>query len=186
MSDALTITESRELTRLETVISHGLGTFQQVGLALVEIRDKRLYRCTNRTFEGYCREKWGFSKSHGNRIIEAARAVQNLTPNGVKNVSQARALAGYSPEVQAEVLGSIEGRQTADKIRLALTETAEADALRDRPASTPRQRPARDRLDGILRHLRGALRLVDGSIDTADRLQYYIDQAIQCAEAATV
>ncbi len=37
-------------------------TFYEVGNALLQIRDERLYRQTHSTFEEYCREKW--SKNH--------------------------------------------------------------------------------------------------------------------------
>ena len=46
---ALTISESRELTRLEGLIEAGLETFQQVGEALLKIRDDELYRNTAKT-----------------------------------------------------------------------------------------------------------------------------------------
>jgi hypothetical protein len=39
-----------------------------VGLALLEIRDQRLYREAGyRTFEEYCKERWGWSICHVNR-----------------------------------------------------------------------------------------------------------------------
>jgi hypothetical protein len=38
------------------------------GLALLEIRDQRLYREAGyRTFEEYCKERWGWSICHVNR-----------------------------------------------------------------------------------------------------------------------
>jgi phage N-6-adenine-methyltransferase len=46
------------LAECEAVIERGLATFVEVGNALLEIRDDRLYRETHRTFEDYCRERW--------------------------------------------------------------------------------------------------------------------------------
>jgi hypothetical protein len=49
------------LETLERVIESGLRTFVEVGEALMEIRDQRLYQ--DATFEDYCRERWGISQS---------------------------------------------------------------------------------------------------------------------------
>ncbi|HEX6762895.1 MAG TPA: hypothetical protein VF094_08855 [Gaiellaceae bacterium] len=46
--------ESARLAELEHVVEQGLQTFVEVGLALAEIRDGRLYRATHSTFAEYC------------------------------------------------------------------------------------------------------------------------------------
>lgn len=71
------------LAECEAVIERGLATFTEVGEALLRIRDGRLYRETHKTFEAYCRERWGMSKTHANRQIEAAEVGAALTPIGV-------------------------------------------------------------------------------------------------------
>lgn len=78
------ITDS-ELTRLaecEAVIERGLKTFVDVGNALLEIRDSRLYRKEYSTFEDYCRARWNMQRAHAYRMIEAASVVNNLSPMG--------------------------------------------------------------------------------------------------------
>src|SRR6266540_534193 len=67
--------ERGRLVELEGVIRHGLSTFIEVGNALMEIRDSKLYRATHKTFDDYCRERWGFSDSRGRQLISAAKAV---------------------------------------------------------------------------------------------------------------
>ena len=59
--------EAEKLARHEQVIERGLATFVEVGEALSEIRDARLYRESHTTFEAYCRERWGFTdrRAHG-------------------------------------------------------------------------------------------------------------------------
>ena len=47
--------EEQALKKYEEIISKGLNTFLEVGHALAEIRDRRLYRATHDTFEPYCR-----------------------------------------------------------------------------------------------------------------------------------
>lgn len=94
--------ESSRLTELETVIEHGLKTFVDVGNALLEIRDSRLYRAEHGTFEDYCRDRWGMSRIHAHRMIEAASVTSNLLPIGnilPANEAQARPLTQLPPNV---------------------------------------------------------------------------------------
>jgi phage N-6-adenine-methyltransferase len=60
------------LGELEGVIERGLATFVDVGAALLEIRDSRLYRESHGTFEDYCRERWDFSRPRAYQLIQAA------------------------------------------------------------------------------------------------------------------
>lgn len=78
------------LPDLEDRIERGLETFVDVGLALMEIRDRRLYRETHDRFEDYCRERWGFSRSYAHRVIEASEVAEMLP---IGNEAQARELA---------------------------------------------------------------------------------------------
>lgn len=101
----LSKTESGELTKLESIIETGLKTFVEVGSALLKIRDSRLYRATYRTFEDYCRERWGISKTHANRLIGSVSVMENLTPIGAIPVteSQIRTLTSFLPDQQRNV-----------------------------------------------------------------------------------
>jgi hypothetical protein len=49
----LSVTESAKLENLEEVIDGGLKSFIEVGRALMEIREGRLYRATHMQFESY-------------------------------------------------------------------------------------------------------------------------------------
>jgi hypothetical protein len=69
----LTAPERQRLAELEAVIERGLDTFAEVGRALLEIRDARLYRETHATFEAYLRERWGMSRQRGYQLMDAAR-----------------------------------------------------------------------------------------------------------------
>ena len=53
----LTTAERSRLNDLEATIERGQEVFIEVGLALAEVHDARLYRDTHRTFEGYLRER---------------------------------------------------------------------------------------------------------------------------------
>ncbi len=117
----------KRLTELEKIIEHGLAKFVEVGKALLEIRDSRLYRETHVTFEAYCRERWRMSRSHAYRQIKAAEIAGLLSPIGDIPVteSQARALALMRDEPIAMVEAWREVSSTADltaeKIREAVT-----------------------------------------------------------------
>lgn len=64
----------------EKIIRDGKDTFVKVGLALEDIRDSKTYRDTHETFEAYCQEKWGFKRGYAYQMIQAAEAVQGLSP----------------------------------------------------------------------------------------------------------
>jgi len=95
-----------ELLELETIIENGLKTFVDVGLALMKIKEKKLYRQEYGTFEEYCKSRWSISRSYGWRLIESAKVIENLLPTGnilPINEKQVRHLSGLTPEKQVEV-----------------------------------------------------------------------------------
>src|SRR5438105_1517524 len=49
---------------------------EAIGRALLEIRNGRLYRLTHSNFEAYLKERWGYCRSHGYRIINHAIELQ--------------------------------------------------------------------------------------------------------------
>lgn len=105
---ALTITEQNKLAECEAVIERGLKTFIDVGNALLEIRDSRLYRGEFGTFDDYCRDRWGFSKPRATQLIQAAQVIDTLQ-NGNNcyqipvNEAQARPLTSLPPDEQIRV-----------------------------------------------------------------------------------
>lgn len=105
MEKDLVESEKQELQSCEAVIERGLATFYEVGTALLKIRDERLYRSANATFEEYCRARWQMSRNHAHRMIDAARVAQNLLPMGniPQTERQVRPLAGLEPEQQRAV-----------------------------------------------------------------------------------
>jgi hypothetical protein len=89
------ISEATRLAELEQAIERGLQTFVEVGEALREIRDSRLYRQDFGSFEGYCRERWGFSRPRAYELIQGADVVSGIpdTAPAPATVGQARELA---------------------------------------------------------------------------------------------
>lgn len=113
---ALTKGELSELARLERIIENGLETFLEVGRALLKIREGRLYRESYDAFEAYCREKWGFSKTHANRLIAGAEAVETLGDLEIMpaNEAQVRPLTKLEPQQQAEAWEKVAKKAKAE------------------------------------------------------------------------
>jgi len=150
MSDILTTQETVRLCELERIIQKGKDTFIEVGTALEEIRDSRIYRATFKTFEEYCKDRWGFSRIQAHRLIESAE-VASMLPigNRPKTESQARELAKAPPEKREEVMTKAqekakdEGKPVAARhVEEAVAEAIEAvvvDGTKDddKPARKP-------------------------------------------------
>lgn len=142
----LTTPEATRLGALETVIDRGMKTFVEVGNALAEIRDNRLYRATHRTFEEYCRERWGIKRSHAKRLMASAETTKNLAPIGATaipcpaNEAQVRPLTKLPPEEQpaawaeATENAQSEGRRvTAKDVEAVVAKRKEANSQQPTP-----------------------------------------------------
>jgi len=122
------------LTELEDVVRRGLSSVVEVGRALMEIRNKRLYREMGfSTFEDYCRDRWKWTRQYANRQIRAAELVE-MVPMGtkLKNERQARELVGLKEAEVRQVAERVDFSQaTAKEVRAAATEiTAERRGIR--------------------------------------------------------
>lgn len=110
----LTKVEKTRLEQLEARIERGLIYAEETFLALLEIRDKQLYREKYATFEEYCRERWNKSRRHINRLIHWVSVNENLGPRGPILEKQARPLKGLSAEEQCEVVDEAQREAEAD------------------------------------------------------------------------
>lgn len=105
-ADTLTAPETERLQALEGVIARGVQTFIEVGEALSEIREKRLYRSQGATFEEYCRERWGIGASRARQLIggaETARELESVTAVTPASERSMRPLAGLDTEQRRQV-----------------------------------------------------------------------------------
>jgi hypothetical protein len=92
--EPISLDESKRLIELEITVEAGRQTFIAVGTALAEIRDTRLYKADFATFDDYCNKRWGFSRTHAHRLIEAASVATGMLPTGnIPNERTARELA---------------------------------------------------------------------------------------------
>lgn len=90
--------ERKRLKECEDIIRSGLVQFVEVGTALMEIRDSRLYRGTHGTFEEYVNAVLSLTRPHAYRLMDGAQVIRDLSPIGdisilPTNEAQARELA---------------------------------------------------------------------------------------------
>lgn len=118
MSQKLTKNEQERLTSLETTIERGKSAFIEVGQALAEIRDLKLYKATHKSFEVYSQDRWGFTDRHAKRLIESAKIVEEVRGGPIghvpSNEAQARELADVEPERRQEVWKEAVSRAPVD------------------------------------------------------------------------
>lgn len=106
VTDELDVAERARLQELESIVENGLQIFYEVGKALDEIREQKLYRETHKSFEAYCRERWAIARRTADQFIGAARVIENLSAIALKiptKENQVRPLTGLSPELQLEI-----------------------------------------------------------------------------------
>ncbi|OWY65658.1 hypothetical protein B7486_40730 [cyanobacterium TDX16] len=104
----LTHDEERDRHRLELRVER---VFYQAGKALSELRERRLYRSTHKTFEAYCRDRFNYSRDAAYLKISAAEVYDNIrkflptigrqipmptTERQLRDIAK----AGIEPEVQ--------------------------------------------------------------------------------------
>jgi hypothetical protein len=95
------------LRDLEDIITRGMMTFQEVGYALMEIRDQKLWKPFFASFDDYCWDRWKYGAKQGNNMIRAAKTAE-VVP--VKNEAIAREfakLAEEDPEKAREVFNAL-------------------------------------------------------------------------------
>ncbi len=125
MSQAVLDLKQRTLAELETVIERGQQTFVEVGQALMEIRDGRLYSEQGYpTFEEYCQRRWGWSRVTAYRHIQAAEIIQMLPRGNTPTTEyQARELVTLTPEQRIEVAKRVEfDKVSAPEVREVVRE----------------------------------------------------------------
>lgn len=81
----------RSIYELEQIIEKGQKTFIEVGMALREIRDNRLYKKNYSSFEEYCQTRWGWSRSNAYNYMQASEYIEkNVHTSGqISSVNQA-------------------------------------------------------------------------------------------------
>lgn len=106
----LSESEKLELNALEGMVQRGLRAFWEIGKALHQIRDKRLYRFSYETFEEYCINRWEMSRRSAYYLIEASLVYDNVNHGSQilpANERQARPLTALTPSQQRKVWSQV-------------------------------------------------------------------------------
>lgn len=109
--DELSLEDERDKLKLEREVERA---FYRAGCALRELRDRRLYRSTHKTFKEYCQDRFGFTRRRSDYLIGAAEVVDNLSgePRQKRepmvlilptSERQCRPLTKLEPEQQREI-----------------------------------------------------------------------------------
>jgi hypothetical protein len=156
MSEALTTIEAESFAKLEARVEAGLMNFIDVGNALSEIRDRKLYRATHpNSFEEYCRERWGFTDNYARRLIQSSEVVKSVPIGTVRTESQARELSRVEPARRQEVV---------EKASIATGGKITAAALREAARTELVVEPARinpERFSQAMMHADNACACID-------------------------
>jgi hypothetical protein len=103
---------TRSRVELEQVIARGLDTFLEVGTALLEIQERKLYRTTHPTFAVYLKDRWPrISRPRAYQLIGAARVVSTVVDNGLPAPRSERVARELTPVLaQPETLAAVWGQ----------------------------------------------------------------------------
>jgi hypothetical protein len=98
-------------------------------MALLKVRDGRLYRLSHGTFEDYCRDRWEMTDRRARQLMSAAEVVTNVNSGTMVPVTerQARPLTPLPAPVQREawaraVESAPNGKPTARIVEAAVAE----------------------------------------------------------------
>ena len=115
-TDELTHEEARDRGNLERKVERA---FYEAGKALQELRERRLYRNTHKTFESYCQERFGHSRQKANFLIAGAKAYDNLTTNCCQTDPENLTTNGTQTETETQM--TTNGCQNQDESPISLT-----------------------------------------------------------------
>jgi hypothetical protein len=139
--------DKKRLEELEGVIQRNLQSFYEVGRALMEIRDRELYKVKNGgaygTFEAYCRGAWDFNRAHAYRLMDSAKVIETLSPVGdisPVNERQLRPLTRLNDDPEKQrvawqraVETAPEGKVTAAHVQKVVREMVEPERKEPKP-----------------------------------------------------
>ena len=119
LPELLSPSEAAELSICDGIIERGLKSFIEVGLALATVRDKRLYRVSFDTFEGYVEAKCPYGVRQAHRVIASAVLAQSIADQAEKVAPGSHLIV--PKERQARALGRLPADEREPAWREALT-----------------------------------------------------------------
>jgi len=141
----LTTNQRKERLRLEKIVNDGKTVFMQVGFALKELRDQKLFVETHQNFAVYAEERFGLKKSRAYQLIEAVEVLSEVSTTVENNKlptneRQFREVAKAPADKQVAVVEAAaakaeaeDRKPTAKDYREAVAEVVYEDAIDDEP-----------------------------------------------------
>lgn len=165
---ALSSEEKLNLNTYEEIIEKGLKTFIEVGNALFEIKNNKLYRESFTTFEAYCKDRWQLKRQRAYELMGAAEIVHQLSETNLSEISDktnllpskeshANALAQIPVTLRFQVWrGVVEESLNTGKAITAkmITEQTELLASNIKETQTPSEPTEEEIKEGILKKMR--------------------------------
>ena len=197
--------EEQDLKANEELIDKGQLTFLEVGNALADIRDRRLYRVNYNSFETYLEKRWSMGKAHGYRLMEAAATHAHLSSIGDQSAlpsreSQLRPFGRLKPEEKTEAWKTVQEMAGDEPITAKImkeaaapfkkpskkkvsikTETKEipVDATVKQVDTVSPDDKAQEQMDGALTYLRSVKNLNQSQKDSWKRLLEQVVTALK-------
>ena len=163
---AMTTPQRVRFAQLEENIENKLQAFYDVGEALNEIRESRLYRAEHGTFAEYVQAKWGFARQHAYRLIASSKVLDNIEPTDEQREhlreTHLRPLATLPDEEQKQAFN--EAIQTAPGGQL--TQAHVREVVQEKTGHTVRMKAERGPVEWYTpEHVIEAAAVVLGDID---------------------
>ncbi len=200
--EPLTEEERKMLQVHENTLKMFAGGFCSVGNSLKAISKDRLYREKFATFDDYCRDQWGYSKTHAHRLINASNCVEALaaavSPNGDQrlpaNESQVRPLVDKLdsekwPGAWQKVLKATEGKSiTADEVEAVVSKmlgkSTDTTKAKTAAAAKEKKAEAENTLTKIAKLVNKALTTKEPEVEQLKKVLEQIQGMLEVKKAA--
>lgn len=162
--------ETKQLAEAVETIQRGMGTFLEVGRALMRIRDLRLYRNLAPTFEAFCSKTLGLSKQHCynyiacSDVFEVLEARPEFAGRLPQNEAQTRPLRSLDPATVIDVWTEVVAKSAQTPITAALVRAAVEKRVSENGAG---EHPAGEQAPETVARLKRSVRSLRKALESA-------------------
>ena len=140
----------RSLKRHEEIIESGMKSFMDVGNSLLAIQTEKLYPDEHKSFDAYCKARWGFARAYAYRLMESSVVLRDLRMSPIgdrllpENEAQARAVADSASDAKtranvwkAAVDSAPKGKDGKPRVTAAIVKKVAAELVVNRADGKP-------------------------------------------------